>query len=127
VLDDPVSAFALFEGMVDRLRPRAWMADALCLEYQHVEYFPGRGESDEEAKRICSACLVRAECLRYALELGIRDGVWGGLSPQERAGQQETPLERLRRGTEGGAAELTARTRRRRALAEQRAAKWGSG
>ncbi|WP_407672362.1 WhiB family transcriptional regulator [Parafrankia discariae] len=32
-----------------------------------------------EAKRICSGCEVRAECLEYALENDERFGIWGGL------------------------------------------------
>jgi len=38
----------------------------------------------EEARRICKTmCLVRAECLAYALRTGQRTGFWGGLSPRE--------------------------------------------
>jgi WhiB family redox-sensing transcriptional regulator len=41
---------------------------------------PGEGE----AKRICSGCEVRAECLEYALAHDERFGIWGGLSERER-------------------------------------------
>ena len=37
-----------------------------------------------EAKRICRACPVRAQCLAWALDNGITDGVWGGTTEDER-------------------------------------------
>jgi WhiB family redox-sensing transcriptional regulator len=36
------------------------------------------------AKRLCSGCPVKLECLQYALAAPERDGVWGGLSTGER-------------------------------------------
>jgi len=47
-------------------------------------FFPDRGESLEPAKRICGECVVRDECLEYALDSGERFGVWGGTSERER-------------------------------------------
>lgn len=38
----------------------------------------------EEAKRICRACPVQIQCLAWALENGVADGVWGGTTPDER-------------------------------------------
>jgi WhiB family redox-sensing transcriptional regulator len=63
----------------------AWQRDALCVEHQDVSFFPERGEPAAPAKTICAQCLVREPCLEYALSLQIADGVWGGLSSQERA------------------------------------------
>ena len=37
-----------------------------------------------EAKRICTGCPVRDECLEYALANDERFGIWGGLSERER-------------------------------------------
>lgn len=38
-----------------------------------------------EAKKICTTmCLVRADCLRYALASRQMTGIWGGLGPRER-------------------------------------------
>src|SRR5260370_32751404 len=37
-----------------------------------------------KAKRVCTACPVRVECLRWALEAGEMGGVWGGATPPER-------------------------------------------
>jgi WhiB family redox-sensing transcriptional regulator len=37
------------------------------------------------AKRVCwSACTVRQECLEFALDSGIVDGIWGGRSEDDR-------------------------------------------
>ena len=62
----------------------AWHRDALCAEYPHVEFFVDRGEATEPAKAICARCLVRDDCLAYALTERIAHGVWGGLSERER-------------------------------------------
>ena len=47
-------------------------------------FFPEKGGSSREAKRICSECPVRIECLNYALRRDERYGVWGGMSERER-------------------------------------------
>jgi WhiB family redox-sensing transcriptional regulator len=36
------------------------------------------------AKAICAICPVRAECLQHALDNGETDGIWGGLTAEER-------------------------------------------
>lgn len=61
-----------------------WASDAKCLQAEPETFFPEKGGSTREAKRICAACSVRAECLEYALENDERFGVWGGLSERER-------------------------------------------
>lgn len=38
----------------------------------------------EPARKVCQACLVRAECLEYALAVGEDFGIWGGLDEAER-------------------------------------------
>jgi WhiB family redox-sensing transcriptional regulator len=47
-------------------------------------FFPEKGGSTREAKRICSRCDVKGECLEYALGHDERFGIWGGLSERER-------------------------------------------
>jgi WhiB family redox-sensing transcriptional regulator len=63
---------------------QSWQERALCAETDPEAFFPERGGSAREAKRICTACEVRAECLEYALANDERFGVWGGLSERER-------------------------------------------
>jgi WhiB family redox-sensing transcriptional regulator len=61
-----------------------WMLEARCLDADPEAFFPEKGGSTREAKRICAACPVRDECLQYALENDERFGIWGGLSERER-------------------------------------------
>ena len=61
-----------------------WMRDALCAERPGVDFFVDRGGSTAPAKAVCAQCLVREECLSYAIENDISYGVWGGTSRRER-------------------------------------------
>ncbi len=61
-----------------------WQDQALCAQTDPEAFFPEKGGSTREAKRICKACAVRDECLEYALEHDERFGIWGGLSDRER-------------------------------------------
>jgi WhiB family transcriptional regulator, redox-sensing transcriptional regulator len=61
-----------------------WQERALCAQTDPEAFFPEKGGSTREAKRICSGCDVRAECLEYALAHDERFGIWGGLSERER-------------------------------------------
>ena len=61
-----------------------WQERALCAQTDPEAFFPEKGGSTREAKRICAGCEVRAECLEYALAQDERFGIWGGLSERER-------------------------------------------
>jgi len=61
-----------------------WQERALCAQTDPEAFFPEKGGSTREAKRVCRSCEVRAECLEYALENDERFGIWGGLSERER-------------------------------------------
>ncbi len=63
---------------------RDWQERALCAQTDPEAFFPEKGGSTREAKRICGSCEVRAECLEYALAHDERFGIWGGLSERER-------------------------------------------
>ena len=64
--------------------PLSWQERALCAQTDPEAFFPEKGGSTREAKRVCSSCDVRAECLDYALANDERFGIWGGLSERER-------------------------------------------
>ncbi len=66
------------------LEPQAWAEQAKCLQAEPDVFFPEKGGSTREAKRICALCEVRQECLEYALDHDERFGIWGGLSERER-------------------------------------------
>src|SRR5690349_1473865 len=61
-----------------------WQEHALCSQTNPEAFFPEKGGSTREAKRICSRCEVKSECLEYALSHDERFGIWGGLSERER-------------------------------------------
>ena len=63
---------------------RGWQDAANCLGVDPDLFFPERGASTREAKEVCKGCVVRGECLEYALANGEKFGIWGGLSERER-------------------------------------------
>ena len=62
----------------------AWQEQALCAQTDPEAFFPEKGGSTREAKKICTGCEVKAQCLEYALANDERFGIWGGLSERER-------------------------------------------
>src|SRR3712207_7347070 len=46
---------------------QGWQERALCAETDPEAFFPEKGGSTREAKKICTGCEVRAECLEFAL------------------------------------------------------------
>lgn len=64
-----------------------WRTHAACLgadgDVFFIEGSRGRG-GYKAAKAICAECYVTADCLDYALQHRLEEGVWGGLSPRER-------------------------------------------
>ena len=79
-----MATYVLIQG-VDLLGDAPpWQEQALCSQTDPEAFFPDKGGSTREAKRICGRCDVKAECLQYALDREERYGVWGGLSERER-------------------------------------------
>ncbi|OSC34901.1 WhiB family transcriptional regulator [Mycolicibacillus koreensis] len=69
---------------MDSATPEEWQDRALCAQTDPEAFFPEKGGSTREAKKICQRCPVRNECLEYALAHDERFGIWGGLSERER-------------------------------------------
>ncbi|TMZ67661.1 WhiB family transcriptional regulator [Klebsiella pneumoniae] len=79
-----------------RVRARAavsweWQDDAACRGMDLVLFFGPEGElqpkreaREAKAKAICGGCLVRAQCLDYAITQPEKYGTWGGLNEEER-------------------------------------------
>lgn len=66
-----------------------WKNYARCAEVDSELWFPEKGGTTRPAKRICSACEVRAECLEYALSNRFRYGIWGGASERDRRAMEK--------------------------------------
>lgn len=77
--------------LLDLLSPPAWHADAACQSADPDAFFLGKGKSADPARAICDTCPVQSECLDWAMKVEAdwanthRYGIWGGLSPNERA------------------------------------------
>lgn len=70
------------EALINR---EPWQEWALCRQVDNGDvFFPDKGGSTHQAKRICRDCIVRQECLDYAIRKDERLGIWGGLSAGER-------------------------------------------
>ena len=77
----------LIDGMLDADAEESglsWQERSLCAQTDPEAFFPEKGGSTREAKKVCVGCEVRAECLEYALANDERFGIWGGLSERER-------------------------------------------
>jgi WhiB family transcriptional regulator, redox-sensing transcriptional regulator len=66
-----------------------WRQSAACQSIDPDLFFPvsstGRSlEQAARAKAICARCLVRRQCLAFALRTRQVHGIWGGLSEDER-------------------------------------------
>lgn len=69
---------------LDDLQEPSWQDYANCLGVDPDLFFPERGASTREAKEVCRGCIVREDCLEYALRNGEKFGIWGGMSERER-------------------------------------------
>ena len=80
--------------IADLVHQPAWHADALCREFaEHRDWwFPNRGGSSKRADAICRRCLVRTECVAWALERPDVLGVWGATSAKARQDARDAGL-----------------------------------
>lgn len=61
-----------------------WQLRANCLGLPKSLFYPARGDSLTEPRAVCAGCVVREQCLEYALVNGIEHGLWGGKSERQR-------------------------------------------
>lgn len=64
--------------------PDAFKEMANCKDMDPNTFFPKDSIGVEAAKMICNECVVRGECLEYALGNNEKIGVWGGASERDR-------------------------------------------
>ena len=62
-----------------------WQTRANCRGLDPDMFFPDKGGPQAEAKEVCRGCVVREDCLEYALANGEKFGIWGGFSERERS------------------------------------------
>jgi WhiB family redox-sensing transcriptional regulator len=63
---------------------QTWQSRANCMGVDPDLFFPERGSSTREAKEVCRGCVVRDDCLEFAIANGEKFGIWGGMSERER-------------------------------------------
>jgi WhiB family transcriptional regulator, redox-sensing transcriptional regulator len=66
-----------------------WWSRAACATADPELFFPISSSGPAlrqvmRAKAICARCDIQPECLRYALGAGSIQGVWGGMTEEER-------------------------------------------
>lgn len=66
-----------------------WWRMAACRDAEPELFFPISATAASraqvrQAKLICASCPVRPDCLRYALDNRQEQGIWGGLTEEER-------------------------------------------
>ncbi|MFT8704042.1 WhiB family transcriptional regulator [Bifidobacterium aquikefiricola] len=82
--DSPSTSANQLWGLFDRSEDLSWQHRALCAQTDPEAFFPEKGGSTREAKRICAQCEVRELCLEWAIAHDERFGIWGGMSERER-------------------------------------------
>jgi len=66
-----------------------WWRAAACRDAEPELFFPisaaaASNPRVRRAKHICAPCPVRSQCLNYALDHRQEQGIWGGLTEEER-------------------------------------------
>lgn len=81
----------MWNGAALRKRPLVstvvleWQDRAACNGMSVSSFFPEPGElPDPRATAACQRCVVRDECLAWALETEQEFGTWGGLTEEQR-------------------------------------------
>lgn len=66
-----------------------WWNEAACRDADPELFFPisataASGSTISRAKQVCASCPVSSPCLSYALTHRQEQGIWGGLTDEER-------------------------------------------
>ena len=81
---DKSSGVGISCRVLDNEPDMSWQDRANCLGVDPDLFFPARGASTREAKKVCQGCVVRQACLEYALDNNENFGIWGGLGERGR-------------------------------------------
>lgn len=66
--------------------PARWASHANCSGIATYLFTSQSASVIREAKAVCCGCVVRSECLSFARDNGMVEGIWGGLTAHERNG-----------------------------------------
>jgi WhiB family redox-sensing transcriptional regulator len=61
-----------------------WMNRAKCKDRIDLNWFPENGQNARQTIKFCVGCPVRTECFDYAIRHKFDDGIWGGVSANQR-------------------------------------------
>lgn len=61
-----------------------WRQRSACSGLDTEMFFPASDAEAAAAQAVCATCPVRDQCLEWALVTRQEDGVWGGLTDNER-------------------------------------------
>ncbi|MEO6956861.1 MAG: WhiB family transcriptional regulator [Antricoccus sp.] len=67
----------------DQVRDSEWPTRARCVGTDPEALFV-QGAAQHQAKKVCSGCPVRTQCLAEALNNRTEFGIWGGMTERER-------------------------------------------
>lgn len=83
-IDDVDELYLEMAKILEARIDQPWRADAACRNRPSWMWFPGRGDNKtaEAARKICSACFVRAECLEANLDQTT--GIYAGTTEHDR-------------------------------------------
>jgi WhiB family redox-sensing transcriptional regulator len=64
-----------------------WQLRGSCRGMDPSIFFPAtrRARDETRAKAVCAVCPVLAQCREYAVDAAEPYGIWGGMTPLERA------------------------------------------
>jgi WhiB family redox-sensing transcriptional regulator len=82
MLADPAAEVPTLEGLLGR---PLWMARGACRGAGTATFIARSGRPKTAAMAMCGACVVRSECLAYAMAEPDLVGVWGGTTAKQRA------------------------------------------
>lgn len=66
--------------------PWEFQAEASCLGIDSEFFFPEKNIwsiENQQVKKLCQTCMVKKDCLDYALRHSV-DGIWGGTNRRQR-------------------------------------------
>lgn len=70
------------------MQPKDWRSRAACRDVDPELFFPLGDmfppKQLRAAKAVCRRCEVRRQCLAWAVQTGLTDGIAGGLTEAER-------------------------------------------